>query len=151
MLYRFLLTLGHRIALRWPRRRRRQGACVAVWRGAELLVVRHSYEPGWFLPGGAAKRGESLAEAGRRELREETGIEAELDALVPCFTTAWIHVLELCPTRTPEVTVDGREVTEARFADPATVEGLPEYVADYLLSRPIRAPRPAQPGTGSSD
>lgn len=45
--------------------------------GSEILLLRHTYAPGWLLPGGGVERGESIAEAAIRELREEAAIEAE--------------------------------------------------------------------------
>ncbi|MET0295671.1 MAG: NUDIX domain-containing protein, partial [Phenylobacterium sp.] len=38
-----------------------------------LVLVRHSYAPGLYLPGGGVKRGESPEGAVRRELAEEIG------------------------------------------------------------------------------
>ncbi|MEM4756727.1 MAG: NUDIX hydrolase [Desulfurococcaceae archaeon] len=46
----------------------------------EILLVRRAYPPGkgkWSIPGGAMERGERIGEAAKRELKEETGIEAE--------------------------------------------------------------------------
>ena len=40
-----------------------------------IWLVQHSYQHGWFLPGGGVKRGEGLETAVRREAREELGAE----------------------------------------------------------------------------
>lgn len=53
------------------------GCRCLVLRGDSVLLVRHTYCDGWHLPGGGVKRGEAFAEAARREVREETGLEVD--------------------------------------------------------------------------
>jgi 8-oxo-dGTP pyrophosphatase MutT (NUDIX family) len=43
----------------------------------QILLVRHTYAPGWLLPGGGVDRGETIYESARREIEEEAGILAE--------------------------------------------------------------------------
>ncbi len=58
------------------------GVDVAVFRGAELLLIQRRDNGLWALPGGFAEVGETLAEAAAREFREETGVEARIRALL---------------------------------------------------------------------
>jgi ADP-ribose pyrophosphatase YjhB (NUDIX family) len=40
-----------------------------------VFLVRHTYVPGWYLPGGGVERGETMIQSVVKELREEGNIE----------------------------------------------------------------------------
>lgn len=62
------------------------GVGAVVWNElGELLLVRRANPPlehHWSLPGGRLEFGETLRDALRREIREETGVEAEIYELI---------------------------------------------------------------------
>lgn len=55
------ITLGARVCVRDDQGR--------------ILLIQHSYLPGWHFPGGGVEFGETATEAARRELVEEGGVE----------------------------------------------------------------------------
>jgi len=65
---------------------------VICFRGEEVLLIRRGKPPRlgqWSIPGGRVEPGERLAETALRELREETGVEAELLGLVDVVDGVW--------------------------------------------------------------
>ncbi len=95
----------------------------------QVLLVRQTYIPGWFMPGGGVKRDETLDEAVRREAREEVGAEMKALELVGAYTNfqgfkSDHNILFLCT----DFTLNGRsdrEIAEVRFFP---LDELPENV-----------------------
>ncbi len=99
-------------------------ACALVERDGKVLLVRHSYVPGWLLPGGGVRRGEPPADAILRELKEEIGL---VRAAPPVFfglysrKTGWAtNVIALYRLSDAEFAFrPNLEIREIVFADPA--------------------------------
>src|SRR6478735_351756 len=61
------------------------GVGVVVWRADRVLLIRRGKPPRigeWSLPGGAQHVGETVAEAGHREVLEETGVTIDIGQVV---------------------------------------------------------------------
>ena len=120
----------------------------AILRDGKVLIVRRARKPAlgvYTLPGGVVEAGETLEEAVRREVREETALDIEPVALaghreviirdaqarterhfvILCFASRWL-------SGEPQL---NDELDEARWIDPQelaglkTTEGLAEIVA----------------------
>lgn len=77
MILRLFMTLAYRLAHIWwfVRRPVTFGVrAIALTAAGEIILVRHSYLPGWYCPGGGRGRNETAEAAAIRELREEIGM-----------------------------------------------------------------------------
>ena len=87
----------------------------------EVLLIRHTYAPGWLMPGGGVERAETVYQAAMREVREEVGVEAlEEPVLHGVFLNdkqfAGDHVCCFVLRKFKELgTRDSVEISEARF------------------------------------
>jgi 8-oxo-dGTP diphosphatase len=113
-----------------------------VWRpagdGVELVVVHRPRYDDWSLPKGKLDPGESHEEAALREVREETGLRAELDEeLEASFyrdnkgrskRVRWWSMRALDDEFDPD-----HEVDELRWVSPEEAAGLLTYARDREL------------------
>jgi len=109
--------------------------CVVERADGHLLLVRQSYRRGgWGFPGGLLRRREEPADAARRELKEELGIDVDLDGLpVVVIDPAMRRVDVVFNARlaagsvAPESGPRSPEITDARWFPP---DGLPSLLPE---------------------
>jgi 8-oxo-dGTP pyrophosphatase MutT (NUDIX family) len=100
------------------------GACAVLDDSqGRVLLVRHSYRPGWHLPGGGIGAGEPPADGIVRELREEIGfVRGAAPELTGLFTRrmGWVtNVVALYRIRDAEIAFQPNfEIREIVYADP---------------------------------
>lgn len=108
-------------------------AGVVCLRGDEVLLIRRGRPPlqgEWSLPGGRIEPGERAVDAALRELREETGVEAQvtglLDVVDGIFPDAGRHyvLVDYAARWLSGEPVAGDDAAEARFVGLDEVEAL---------------------------
>lgn len=122
------------------------GVRVLLLRDETVLLVRHSYLPGWLPPGGGVKKRETLEQAARREAHEEVGATitgaVELIGIYDNFAEGKSdHVaLFVAHDFTLDEFAHTWEIAEKRFiplnALPKDARlGLGSHIADYLAGK----------------
>ncbi len=132
---RLALTAAYKILRRWKilTKASNRGAAVAVWFDDQILVVRHSYRPGWSLPGGQIKKNEEPRSAASRELKEEVGIQTAPESLIQIHESPQGKFQFECRLQIrPVIKIDNREIIEARFLDPAAISDADDVLSPYL-------------------
>lgn len=72
-----LIDAVYQPAMRLKRGQTLGARCVLIDGSGRVLLIRHTYVPGWSFPGGGVEHNETLLQALARELREEVGVTLE--------------------------------------------------------------------------
>lgn len=104
---------------------------VVCLRGDDVLLIRRGAPPledAWSLPGGRIEWGERASDAALRELKEETGCEAELVGLIDVIDAVWpdrhyVLIDYAARWRSGEPRA-GDDARDARFFSPSELIGL---------------------------
>lgn len=112
-------------------------AAVVLLDGESVLLIRRGHPPAlgqWSVPGGGVEPGETLAEAARRELHEETGLECEIGPIVEVVERitrdesgrARYHyvIIDLLGTKPAGELNPGSDAAEARFVPFGELAGM---------------------------
>ena len=115
--------------------------CVVERADGHLLLVRQSYRRGgWGFPGGLLRRGEEPADAARRELCEELGIDVELQRPPVVVVDAGSRRVDVIFTARlaqgsaePEGSRHSPEIADARWFPPDALPSLLPEATSALI------------------
>lgn len=103
-----------------------------------VLLVRPAYKPGWDIPGGYLRPGETPTEAAAREVSEELGIKPPIGRMLvvdwaphPDEGDKVLFVLDggqLSPEHIAQIQLDSAEIAEYAYHDP-------ELIGQLLIPR----------------
>ena len=123
---------------------------IVCLRGDEVLLIRRGTPPmlgEWSLPGGRIEPGERAVDAALRELREETGVEADIvglidvvDGVFPEAGKHYVLIDYLAVWRAGEP-VAGDDAAAAAFHPLAVIDWVVEWSETRRVIRAARALR----------
>ena len=137
----------------WPDRIRPGVAAVVLDGGGDVLLVKRSDREQWALPTGTVERCETLTGAIAREVREEAGLEIEVDRLTGIYSDPQRQIFAYpsgeavhfvtscfrCRVAGGEVRPDEDEAVDAAFFDAAQLPSdllpmQPRWISDALAT-----------------
>lgn len=117
------------------------GVRLMLIKNNEIVLVRHTYRDGWYLPGGGLKRRETFQDGARREAHEEAGATLEHLQFWGIYSnligdTSDHEVVMLCESFNLSGKSD-REIAECRAfplnnLPQGTIDGVRKCVQQYL-------------------
>jgi len=104
-----------------------------------VLLIRHTYRPGWHFPGGGVEKRETVEEALQRELREEAGVVIDakpqlfgIYANFKAFPNDHIALFVVRSWHQPIAPQPNMEIAECTFF---TIDALPDDIHPPTRSR----------------
>lgn len=126
---------------------------VAIIHKEKILLVKRRDVPVWVLPGGGVDEGESLEEAALREIKEETGLDIEIERALatyypggPFIKPVRLFLAKLISDCLSETAPEGKghscsEVQEVAFyTKSALPQGVPPPFTEFIHDSFARAP-----------
>ena len=112
------------------------GVRLLLVRDEKVLLIKHVYEPYWYLPGGAVEQRETLDEAVRREAQEEVGAtlyQLELFGAYTGFEQGKSNHVVVFLSQDFDFTCEGDD--EIEFCRSFPLDALPEMISSGSKNR----------------
>jgi 8-oxo-dGTP pyrophosphatase MutT (NUDIX family) len=101
-----------------------------------VLLVKHTYQRYWYLPGGGVKKGETIKEAAKREANEEFGAKLGDLHLFGVYTNFYEHKNDhVIVLSCEDFTVTGKTDREIEYFDFFRFDALPDGISPGSMRR----------------